>query len=57
MWNLKKSDTDEIIPKTETDSQTETTHLSLPKGKNWGAGAVEGRDKLGGWGLTYTYCC
>ena len=40
MWNLKY-DTDELIYKTETDSQTQKTNLWLPKvkggggGKNW----------------------
>ena len=31
MWNLKY-DIDELIHKTETDSQTEKTNLQLPKG-------------------------
>ena len=34
MWNLKY-DTNELIYKTETDSQTQKTNLWLPKGK-WG---------------------
>ena len=42
IWNLKY-DTNELICKTETDSQTEKTNLWLPKGKG------EGRDKLGVW--------
>ena len=42
MWNLK-NDTNELIYKTETDSQTQKTNLWLPKGKSGG------RDKLGGW--------
>jgi len=33
MWNLKKADTDELICKTGTDSQTEKTILWLPNGK------------------------
>ena len=42
MWNLK-NDTNELIYKTETDSQTSKTNLWLPKGKagggiNWEAG-------------------
>ena len=32
MWNLKY-DTNEVIYKTETDSQTQKTNLWLPKGK------------------------
>ena len=42
MWNLK-NDTNELIYKTEIDSQTLKTHLWLPKGKGGG------RDKLGVW--------
>ena len=43
MWNLKKIDTNELIYKTETDSQTQKTNLWLPKGE------VGGRDKLEVW--------
>ena len=32
MWNLK-NDTNELIYKTETDSQTQKINLWLPKGK------------------------
>ena len=35
MWNLKY-DTNELIYKTETDSQTQKTNLRLPKGKGRG---------------------
>ena len=35
MWNLKY-DTNELIYKTETDSQTQKTNLWLPKGKEGG---------------------
>ena len=42
MWNVK-NDTDELIYKTERDSQTQKTNLWLPKGKG------KGRDKLGVW--------
>ena len=35
MWNLKY-DVNECIYKTETDSQSSKTNLSLPKGKNGG---------------------
>ena len=42
MWNLKKSGTNELIYKTEMDSQTEKTNLWLPKREG-------GRDKLGVW--------
>ena len=38
-----KNDANELIYKTETDSQTQKTNLQLPKGKG------RGRDKLGGW--------
>ena len=47
MWNLK-NDTNELIYKTETDSQTQKTNLWLPKGEGV-------RDKLEVWGLTDTY--
>ena len=33
MRNLKKNDTNEVIYKTEIDSQTQKTNLWLPKGK------------------------
>ena len=35
MWNLK-NDTNELMDKTETDSQTQKTNLWLPKGKELG---------------------
>ena len=40
MWNLKKiKNTNELISKTEIDSQTQKTNLWLPKGKEgWGWG-------------------
>ena len=41
MWNLKKSDTNELIYKTKTDSQTWKINLWLPKGKG------QEREKLG----------
>ena len=41
MWNLKY-DTNELIYKTETDSQTQKTNVWLPKGKGM-------RDKLEVW--------
>ena len=41
MWN-PENDTNELIYKTETVSQTLKTKLWLPKGKR-------GRDKLGVW--------
>ena len=40
---LKKNDTNELIYKTETDSQTSKTNLWLTNGKHGG------RDKLGVW--------
>ena len=48
----KKNGTNELIQKTETDSQTQKTNyglLLLPKGKG------VGRDKLGVWDLTGTH--
>ena len=42
MWNLKY-DTNELIYKAETDSQTQKSNLWLPKGMG------VGRDKLGVW--------
>ena len=44
MWNLKY-DTNELIYKTETDSQTERTGLWLPRGR----GGEWRRDGLGVW--------
>ena len=38
MWNLKKNDTNELIYKTEIDSQTQKTNLWLSKGKGKGMG-------------------
>ena len=35
MHNVK-NDTNELIYKTETDSETQKTNLWLPKGKGWG---------------------
>ena len=44
MWNLIfKNDTNELIYKTETDSQISKTNLWLPKAKHGGGGP----DKLG----------
>ena len=34
MWNFKKKDNNELIYKTETDSQTLQTNLWLPKEKH-----------------------
>ena len=42
MWNLK-IDTNELIYKTETDSDIKKTNLRLPKGKG------SGGNKLGSW--------
>ena len=44
MCNFKKNDTNELIYKTETDSQTENK-LMATKGENSGAGV----DRLGVW--------
>ena len=35
MWNLRRNDTNELIYKTETDSQTTENDL---RGKGWGKG-------------------
>ena len=43
-YGIKKSDTNELIYKTETDSQTSKMNLWLPKGK-----CGRRRDKLGVW--------
>ena len=37
-WHLRNLGTDELIYKTETDSQTYTTNLLLSKGKGVGEG-------------------
>ena len=39
MWNLKKNGTNELIYKTEIDSQTQKKKLWLPRGKE-GRGRV-----------------
>ena len=39
MWHLK-NDANELIHKTETDSQISETNLWLPKGKAWGRGGI-----------------
>ena len=49
MWNLKKNDTNELMYKAETDSQTSKRNLLLPKGKS------EGEGKIRSFGLTYTH--
>ena len=36
MWNFLKNDTNELIYKTEMDSQTQKTNLWLAKGKDGG---------------------
>ena len=36
MWNLKKNDTNELIYKTEIESQMQKTNLWLPGGKHGG---------------------
>ena len=43
MWNRIKNDTDELIYKTETDSQTSKNKHGYQRGK------VGERDKLGVW--------
>ena len=40
MWNLQRNDTNELIYKTETNSQTWRKNLGFPKGKNGGEGIV-----------------
>ena len=37
---IEKNDTNELIYKTETGSQTSKTNLWLPKGKNVGVGKL-----------------
>jgi len=49
MWNLKK-DTNELICRTETDSQTLTTNVWLPKGTGWREVWTRGS------GLAYAHC-
>ena len=46
MYNLK-IETNELIYKLETDSQTQKTNLCLPKRKGGGGGGE--RDELGVW--------
>ena len=47
IWNIKKKDTNELICRTETDSQN-LKNLWLPKGTDGGLG---GKD----WGLGLAY--
>ena len=49
MWNLKK-DTNELIYRTEIDSQTLKTNLWFPKGTGEGLGWIKGL------GLVYANC-
>ena len=51
MWNLKKKDTNELIYKTETDSQNLKTNLWLPKGTG-GGGRMDW-----GFGTACTHYC
>ena len=46
------NDKNELIYKTETDSQISKTNLWLPKGKRW-SGEVQGQ--IRSWGLTQTH--
>ena len=48
---ILKNDTNELIYKTEIDSQIQKTNLSLPKGKEDEEGTNQG------FGLTYTHFC
>ena len=41
MWNLKKYDKNELIYKTETDSQTQRTNLLLPGGRVGVRGGID----------------
>ena len=50
MWSLKKN-TNELIFKAETDSQTQKTNLQLPKGK----GVEEGKTSFLGLTDTHRY--
>ena len=43
LWNLK-NDTNELIYKTEIDSQTQKTNLWLPKGKGGFLGGASGKE-------------
>ena len=36
MWNLKKNDTNELIYKTEIDSQTQDANLGYQRGRTGG---------------------
>ena len=45
----KKKDTNELICRAETDSQTLKTNLWLPKGMGWGVGWT------GGSGVAYAH--
>ena len=42
MWNLKrKHDTNELVYKAETDSQTQRMNLMVTRGEMWGQGMVK----------------
>ena len=51
MWYLKRNDTNELIYKTETDSDLEN-ELMLPRGEGWGEGMVR-EFRMGMWPLLY----
>ena len=51
MWSLKKKDTNELIYKTEADSQTQKTNLWLPKGKE--CGRIKWEFVINGYTLLY----
>ena len=50
MWDLK-NDTNELIYKTETDSQILKTNLQSPTGKG------DGEEWIGNMGLAHGHCC
>ena len=52
MWNPKYG-TNAPIYKTETDSQTQKTNLSLPKGKGTGGGGINEEFGISGYKLHY----
>ena len=40
MWNLERNDSNELIYKTEIDSQTENEFMVTTRGYEWGEGII-----------------
>ena len=56
MWNLKYN-TNELIYRTETDSQTQSTDLRLSRGRGWGKEGLRVRACACAWSLSRVRLC